>query len=387
MDRMVTKKIALIVPYGWLSVSPSLVSAIRLLFEIGYTIYVIYLYDEKFGAFDSKMKNVHMYPILPFRNKYLRLFNFFFNSLKIIIKTRCDVVIGVDQEGIIVAGISSIITKTPFIYYSLEILTKEEINRKKGIKKTLLFFKKKLESYFSRRAKLVIVQDEYRANILVMENAIEMTKVVNVPNSYYPFLKENNNITDNIKILFQIPTNKEIIIYTGSIIPEMAIKEMIEQVKSFPTNSIVILHTPYATDYLQFIKEYIAQHNLQNKVIISLKKLDFDELKLLIGKAKIGISLYKPVNPNFALCPSGKLSLYLSQGVPVITNTHPKYKEIIGKWKCGLYINSFEELGSAVRYILSNHQQFSLNARKCYEEELEFSKYFLKIVELINKGL
>ncbi|GAH53858.1 unnamed protein product, partial [marine sediment metagenome] len=276
------------------------------------------------------------------------------------------------QEGIIVAGILSKIKKVPCIFYSLEIVAKEDIAKRKPVGRLLLMTKKFMESYFSREANITVVQDKYRASILTRDNAIDRKKIFIVPNSYY--FTSRRDISYDVDYL-QIPANKKIIIYTGSVIPEMAIKDIIKSIDLWPKETLFMLHTPYRTIYLERIKQFIKENNLEHKVLVSIKRLSFEELCSLINKAHIGIALYKPVNKNYYLTPSGKVSFYLAQGIPIIVNDVPLLKEFVSKYKCGMYIEKAKEIGNAVKVILKDYPSFSVNAKICYQQELKFSRY------------
>jgi len=47
---------------------------------------------------------------------------------------------------------------------------------------------------------------------------------------------------------------------------------------------------------------------------------------------------------------------------------------------------SAKDLGYAIRTILENYSEFSANTKICYENELEFSKYFKKVLEKVESS-
>ncbi|MBA4319306.1 MAG: hypothetical protein C0412_12970, partial [Flavobacterium sp.] len=235
-----------------------------------------------------------------------------------------------------------------------------------------------LENYFSKNANLTIVQDIYRAKVLIEDNGIDKNRIFIVPNSYYFTSQKLSNFPiPNLRV----PTDKKIIIYTGSIIPKMAIEDIISYIDSWPKNTILMLHTPYRTDYLKEIEKIIKQKRLEQKIFVSVRRLSFEELCCLLKKADIGLSFYRPINKSFAFSPSGKISFYLSQGLPFITNKIPSAVDLVSKYKCGICVDKIEEVGEAISKILENYSEFSANTKICYENELEFSKFFKKVLE------
>jgi len=380
---MLEKRAGIFIYYEWLSVSPSLVSAIRFLTENGYFVDIIHLYDETFGVFKPESDKATSIPVRSGKKKWLTLILFLVTSIRNVMKHRYGFFIGVDQEGIIAAGILGKIKKVPYIYYSLEIITEEDVAKEKGIRRFALKIRKSLENYFSKNAQITITQDSYRTDVLIEDNDIDKRRVFIVPNSYYFTLQRPCNYNN---FNFQIPTDKKTIIYTGSIIPEMAIEEIINGMGLWPKDTLLILHTPYKTAYLEEIEQLIKKNNIEQKVIISIGQLSFEELCCLIKKADIGISFYRPISFNKALGPAGKVSFYLSQGLPIITNKIPSVMDLVKKYRCGICVDTVREMGDAIRTILENYSEFSANTKICYENELEFSKYFKKVLEKVESS-
>jgi glycosyltransferase involved in cell wall biosynthesis len=378
---MFKKRAGIFIYYEWLSVSSSLISAIRFLTENGYSVDVFHLYDDTIDIFKPESDKVNSIAVKSGKKKWLTLILFFIASIKGVIKNKYSFFIGVDQEGIIAAGLLGKIKKVPYIYYSLEIITKEDVLKEKGIRRFVLKIRKSLENYFSKNAQITITQDSYRTDVLVEDNNIKRERVFIVPNSYYFTLQRPCNYNN---FNFQIPTDKKTIIYTGSIIPEMAIEEIINSMDLWPENTVLILHTPYKTVYLEEIRQLIKKKNIEKRAIVSTGQVSFEELCCLIKKADIGISFYRPINKSFALGPAGKVSFYLSQGLPIITNKIPSVMDLVKKYRCGICVDMVREMGDAIRTILENYSEFSVNTKICYENELEFSKYFKKVLKQIE---
>ena len=236
-----------------------------------------------------------------------------------------------------------------------------------------------IESYYIRKASLIIIQDEYRKAALINDANIRYKdRIIIVPNAYYFEGHKNKKIIEDC---YNFPKGKKIVLYAGSIIPEMAIREIIEQIKTWPNDILFLLHTFFINDYLKDIEQLIRTNNLGDKIWVSLKRLSFEELCSLIGMAHIGISYNKPGNINGVLTPSGKVSFYLSQGIPIIINNiPPQYVDLVLKYNCGIVVNNPNEVGDAIKTILENYKRMSINAKDCYEKELEFSKYFRRVL-------
>jgi glycosyltransferase involved in cell wall biosynthesis len=377
MNRTTDKRAAIFVYYGWLSVSPSITGTIRMLSAHGYAVDVVYLFGEKHGLFSTDAPTVRAVAVSPYRGRYSRLLRFLIACWKAVKGRPYSVFIGIDPEGVIVAGIIGWLKRVPYAYYSLEILAEEDIAKEKGIRRLLLVAKKRLEAYFSRKAQVTVVQDERRRAVLLEGNGIDKGKVVLIPNSYGP---RDLKPEDCTSYDLGLPRDKKAIIYAGSIIPQMGIKDMLVHMDSWPEEACLVLHTPYKTDYLNEIQKAIIERGLQSRVVVSVKNLAVEQLYSLVNRAHIGISLCSPIDKNHELSPSGKIAVYLSCGLPIIVNDIPPSVALISKHRCGLCVETPDKIGDAVQEILSRYSQYSLNAKRCYDEEMDVSKGFSELM-------
>ncbi len=381
---MMEKRVGICMYYEWLSIAPSILSAIRVLTENGYCVDVFHLYDDSLGQFNPQSEKVTSFAVRSGKLRILSMVAFFIVSLKRISKRDYAFFIGIDQEGVIVSGILSFIKRVSNVYYSLEILTKEDIAKERGFAKILLATRRLGEKYFAKRADSTIVQDKYRAEVLVQDLGIRREKIFLVPNSYdADSQKIKNLVTPDV----WLPKDKKIIVYAGSIISEMAIEELVISIPLWPQDTVLLLHTPYETPYIKEIIDLIKIHNLQGRVIFSQRKLSLEELLSLLQKTHIGINLYRFANKSFELATSGKLSFYLMAGLPFISSRIPYVEDLIAKYHCGICVDTAEEVGRAIQQILDNYVAYAQDTKVCYKEELSFSKHFqMFLAQYATKG-
>ena len=378
---MLQKRVGIFLYFEWLSVSPSIISAIRLLTENDYVVDVFCLYNDSIKIYKPESDKVNLISVKSGKQKWLTAVQFFGASFKTVVKNKYSFFVGVDQEGTITAGFWAKIKQIPYIYYSLEIVTKEDILKEKGLRRIAIGFRRLLENFFSKRAEITVIQDHYRAQVIIDNSNIKKERIFIVPNSYYFNLKYS---CKDAAAQYPFNSGKKVVIYTGSIIPEMAIEEIIDSTNYWSDNTVLLLHAPYETDYLQAMRGLVAKEKLEKKIVFSVGQLSFEELCCLIRQASIGISFYRPTSKSFALGPAGKVSFYLSQGVPIITSRVPAVLDFIEKYKCGLCIESPKYLPGAIKNILSNYSEFLSNTKLCYEEELEFPNHFKKVINKIE---
>jgi hypothetical protein len=119
MEKIINKRVGIFVYYEWLSVSPSLISSIRLLTENGYFVDVFHLYNDSIDIFRPESERVNAISIKSGKIKLLTLILFFGASIRGTFRKKYSFFLGVDQEGIIAAGFLGKIKKIPYAYYSL----------------------------------------------------------------------------------------------------------------------------------------------------------------------------------------------------------------------------------------------------------------------------
>jgi len=82
---------------------------------------------------------------------------------------------------------------------------------------------------------------------------------------------------------------------------------------------------------------------------------------------------------------SGKLSAYLYRGLPIIVNDITGPRNLIEAYRCGICVQDMNDIASAIKEIINNYDFYSMNAIKCFDEELEFTKHFRHVIDHIDK--
>jgi glycosyltransferase involved in cell wall biosynthesis len=320
----------------------------------------------------------------------IQIENFWFEPMRIrknhIIKNYCCF-IGVDPSGLLLANTMIKLIKVPLVYYSLELLISDEIERK-----DLTALKMK-EIEISRKSLLIITQDEQRARILSQENDLPFSRILAVPNGPLENARRKKNNYWYEK--FSLPKDHKIVLYVGSLDSWNGVEEMIQSVSFWPEKWCLILHTFYNEKLFKgadFI-ERMQKINKNNRIFFSLTPVPSEEYASLIDGADIGIAFYYPnfiagkPNKNIATMglSSGKVAYYLRAGLPVIINNSTTLSRYIVDNKCGIAVSEPSEVGEALIRIGDNYQDYSINAMKFFDEKWEFSKYFSKAIDCIDK--
>jgi len=83
---------------------------------------------------------------------------------------------------------------------------------------------------------------------------------------------------------------------------------------------------------------------------------------------------------------AGKIGNYLKCGVPVIATNLPSLK-YIEDYKCGVLIDSFSELPTAIEKINKEYYTYRENTFRCYRELWDCSFYLDIILQTIIKDV
>ena len=295
---------------------------------------------------------------------------------KIINTQRYTCFIGIQINGLILAGLLGREFKVPVMYYSLELY----LSNHPGFSGILFRNAKNLERKYHKQSIATIIQDEERANLLYRDN-----RVVNPETYYVPVSLLGEAVKNETHWLYDtlgIPDNKKIILQFGRIHAHRLSPEVVRVAQDFPDEWVVVMHGPVTKNEMAELRQY----NVKNRVYFSTDILPIHEVPRIIASADVGLVFYLNDCANNYLVGSSseKLAYYLKCGLPVITSDFPSLNRIIQKYQCGVCISSPDELVPAIRTILSAYDDFRQNAFRCYADHYEFSKHFTKVLERID---
>lgn len=201
-----------------------------------------------------------------------------------------------------------------------------------------------------------------------------MVEMLPVASLGEPYLEKGNYFREK----FNIPDDKTIVLYSGNIVEWAMCLEIVESVKNWGDEFVLVLHTyiehPQNEDYYDLIEKAM----LPGRVFISQKHFSFWELDKILSSAEIGLLFYREKDENFTEIgfSSNKLTQYLKTGMPIITNDLPFFSKFFDEHKCGKCVSSFEEIAGTISEISRDYSVYRKNAVSCYENYFDFRKYF-----------
>jgi glycosyltransferase involved in cell wall biosynthesis len=284
--------------------------------------------------------------------------------------------VGVDMSGLAAATAVGLVRRTSVIYWSLEIFLLSEFRT--PAKRII----KRIERICHRRAMLTVVQDSERARVLLSENGAASQRVVVVPNT--PAGPAPRVAGHYLRDKFNLSAQQRVILHTGGVCRSNRTLELAQAASAWPSNWTLVLHSHIARDSSD--PEVVETGKAgQGRVALSLDPVPYEALDEVISSADVGVVLYPKARPHYAnVWASGKLAHYLRCGLPVVCVDVPGLGQLLKTYRCGLVVDSPDEIAGAVETALQNREAYSRNAVRCYEEVFEFGRHFRHLLRAIE---
>ncbi|MAL85811.1 MAG: hypothetical protein CMI23_05595 [Opitutae bacterium] len=292
---------------------------------------------------------------------------------------RYEIIISIDNIGLVTSKFLNFLKKSEIYYWSLEIDTN----------KSNLFVYRLFEVLYTSclsSTREIIIQENSRLKVLSNHYSVDFNgrNIYFIPHSPINSKKFLNR--NFFKQKFKFRENKKIILHAGWIHDAMCVDQLALVSRYWKNKYQLVLHEREKRSAEEpFIKHI---HSLSGKRLkLSLDPVSFDNIDDVFSSADIGIIAYDKRyggGRENVFKASGKLGQYLKCGVPVIALNLPGYSELFSKYNCGLVFNHFGEIENCIDQIFSNYQFYRDGCFKCFEEEFDFSKYFNRLLLSIS---
>lgn len=408
-------RIAIIISHPALDTIPSLCAAIEFLAEHGYYIDIFTRMDKnfEFPKFNSNKIEIfisrtaeqritaswftylrHLYSVKvllrPIKHMLKKLLEVPLLPQASILQQRhkeisYKAIVGVDSEGLETAGHIADLLHVPLIYWSLELLLSRELTDKN------IRILKEREVMLSRKADIIVIQDEERAKLMAMDNDIPMNKFLFIPNA--PIISVQQKSTNYWHQHFELKEHQHVVLYAGSLGDWTGIKEIISSVNDWPEDWVLIVHTRYDSGKIHGLPNDLQAFADPNRLFFSTQPVPRIKYPELVRGADMGIAFYLPSscspftqeNIHTIGLSSGKIAYYLEAGRPVIVNRWPSISKLVENEGCGIVVESASEIGDAIRRITQRYKDYKNNARNVFERYLEPSRSLKHFIMRIDR--
>ena len=385
--------VAIFEPNSDLATNPSILCLIEEMVKMGYNIDLLIPTSDRFPMLREKVsifpytatfKNIGDTPICT-ANKIIN--NFRRLILEAIFAAGfIKVIIGIDSKGLIKASRYSRRYNIPLVYLNFEIFFWDELISVRDIEE------KKLECDASALADLVIIQDEFRASLLAKENKIPMNKFTYLPVS--PGGVQTLPKSNYLRNRFNLSDEHLIVLHSGSFENWTYAEELIENVRYWPKNIVLVVHTRYTPNQKNRFINTLRESNLSN-VILSVEPLMNDDYERLVASADIGLVLYKTIgqskytqkNIKHIGLASGKFAYFMKHGIPIISLNQPNFSNLLRDYSFGENISCFSEMVDGIMRLHKNYAFYSSEAKRIYREKLDFCLHWPSIYDRMYRYL
>lgn len=280
---------------------------------------------------------------------------------------RYDLIIGVDRQGLMEAGILHGSTGTPHVYFSFEIMFESETSARY----------KALERQAARTVALWVAQDETRARLLEAENLLAPERRFLLP---LASAGSGPQSADRLRDRLGIPRDRKVAIALGSVATWSMTGRILGGVADWPDPWVLILHERYGRARAALGTQLARhEHLIGRRIFISESAADMvDDLGSVLSGVDVGLAFYEPdymtpytgKNLLHLGTASGKVSTYLRYGVPVILNDVGLFPAEARRHGFGRVAASPEQIGAQLESCADGAH--AANARRYFAEKLDF---------------
>ncbi|QDV59321.1 glycosyltransferase [Rosistilla oblonga] len=202
----------------------------------------------------------------------------------------------------------------------------------------------------------------------------------------------NNRLGPRLAEL-NVPTNTKVVFFQGWIGPSRCFEAIVESMKRWPTDSVLVLIGPVSDQYRISLQDLGDQVGVGSRIFF-LGTVPYQELMSWTVGADLGLaivsdSVEKDLSWKFSAGAVNKRFEYMAVGVPQIANQGPGMQEIIEDTGVGRLVdpNSPQEIGTEICELLSHEgecEQVSVRARSVHESKYCYERQFQPLLDRVQ---
>lgn len=197
----------------------------------------------------------------------------------------------------------------------------------------------------------VLTQNECRADVLVKERGSRVTPLL--VHNYKPIRAEKRP-PGRLRAKHNIPARTKIVLYEGVIVDGRWLEYVAQAVLHLPKNVVMVLMGQEKMKWRQVHAAEIKEALATGRLILA-KPVPHDELLDYVADADVGVIIYDDSVRNNVFCEPGKLSDYISVGVPVVAPNFPTIGPVVQGRGLGLCFDghSPEAIAETLKQVLA----------------------------------
>ena len=291
-----------------------------------------------------------------------------------------DLLVANDLDTLLPNYLVSRIKRIPLVYDTHEYFTgSTELMHRPFVRKIW----ERIEKWIFPRLKHVFTVNQSIADLYEKEYGVKIRVVRNLPKRFLPA----NGLTRKD---IDWPEDKMVVLMQGGAINiDRGAEELIHAMKPAYGLENVLLCFIGSGDVWNEIQELTKKLHL-SRTVMFIPRMPYQKLMQYTALADLGVSIDKPVSPNYKYSLPNKLFDYIGAGVPVLASPLVEVKNIVKGYNVGDCIESHDpgHIAEKIRFMFTDQKRFNTwkeNAKKaaaelCWEnEEKVLSEVYDKI--------
>jgi|GEM_PF-1222580 len=264
-----------------------------------------------------------------------------------------DLLIGIEKRGLVIAGMLFDELDVPFVYYSLELYIEGHPWYQDFCQL------RRQEIQYHRKALATIVQDRFRAEVLMLANGNPRGCVVELPIGVRRLAKR---IDPDLRTQLGIKQGSRMVLSLGSIAKHRLSEAILDLSDRLDQGTTIILHGP--------TQDPRYRPRSRKNVIVSNKLLPESELASLISLCDMGLVVYRNdvVNDRLTAFSSQKVAYYLALGKPIVTIDNESYRHLFAEFACGETFAQVEDIPRAIEKVSADYERYAKQALAAFEK-------------------
>lgn len=237
----------------------------------------------------------------------------------------------------------------------------------------------------ARTAAAVTVQDFDRGAALCRVLSVPREKVILLPVGTTD--GKAHARTTYLRDKLNIPRDRKIVLYAGSIRDWACVREIAESVRTWPAEFCLVVHGFIASredPYVQSVLRYVDNA----RVFLSTDLLEWDDLDRLLCSADMSIAAYRmdEENMKYISSSSNKLASYARCGLPVVLSSSENVERMFDTVRWGEAFQGFEEVGEKISKIHLDYPTYREHCYEAFDRFYDLRRYGSEFIEAVTRA-
>lgn len=245
-----------------------------------------------------------------------------------------------------------------------------------GLKSNILNLQ---EFKYINRCDIIFAANIERA--MIMKDYFHLSKVPIVWDNIHKIDDNIDHVLCDKKFDHIFVDNKKVIFYCGGIHENRGTFDLIKAVEELGSNYMLIVAGTASENDIDKFNKLFNKSKTKNYSYVGF--LTRSELRYLLRKSFISVSIFDFSCVNHIFCASGKVYESLFEGVPVLTSINPPFKRLCDDYGVGVSCLNYVD---GIKNIEKNYEKYKKNIKK-YIENIDYENRVSRLKKIIENEL